>query len=133
MNPIDGKVQSFLGGALETKGRVTEAQEHFAQTVRLEPELPAGHLGLGMGFSRQGKDHEAEEQFLAALRLDPHLIDARLRLGVALMRERKLDDARCQFEQVLTAEPSNSLAQKYLLMIGKPQHSSGQANQQAKF
>ena len=101
-----------------------EAQEHFAEAVRLDPELSTGHLGQGIELSRQGKDNEAAEEFLAAVKLDPNLIDARMRLGVSLMRLRKLDDARQQFEEVLTSQPTNGTAQKYLLMINKAQRSA---------
>jgi Flp pilus assembly protein TadD len=44
LNPTDATVQSYLGGALDTKGIVAEAQEHFAEAVRLDPEFARGHL-----------------------------------------------------------------------------------------
>ena len=89
LNPADAAGHYYLGGALDSAGRVAEPQQQFAEALRLDPEHAGAHLGLGITLREQGREAEALAQFAEAARLNPKLLEARLYLGIALLKQQK--------------------------------------------
>jgi tetratricopeptide (TPR) repeat protein len=57
-----------------------EAAEHYQEVLRLNPNDPRAHQGLGNALAEQGKLEEAIQQFTEALRLRPDYPEARRQL-----------------------------------------------------
>jgi Flp pilus assembly protein TadD len=57
---------------LAIQGKIREAQEQFAEVVRLRPDYALGHLNLGVALVKQGRVDDAAVQFQETLRLDPN-------------------------------------------------------------
>lgn len=61
---------------LVQQGRTDEAAAQYREAIRLIPDNPAAHCGLGILLARQGKTGEARNHFAAALRLKPGYAEA---------------------------------------------------------
>jgi tetratricopeptide (TPR) repeat protein len=70
--------------SLNECGRRDEAASHFAEAVRLMPELPEVHYDYGNILQKMGKIDQAIEQYEMTLKIDPNFILARYNLGLAL-------------------------------------------------
>ena len=56
------QVQLDLGRALETLGRLDEAEAAYRRAIVLAPNTPRSHYALGRLFQRQGKTAEAQRE-----------------------------------------------------------------------
>jgi tetratricopeptide (TPR) repeat protein len=92
---------SNLGVALRREGRMEEAMRHFAEALRLRPDLPGMRNSMGVALLDQGQTEEAIGHFTAALRLDPRDPRTYFYLGTALLRQGKIEDAVQQFSEAL--------------------------------
>jgi tetratricopeptide (TPR) repeat protein len=54
-----------------------DATNEFRIALRIDPNFPTAHFGLGGALLNQGQTNEAIAQFKEALRLDPNLAAAR--------------------------------------------------------
>ena len=61
----------FLGLELLKLGRIDEAIENLAETLRMSPGWPDGHLELAIALGAKGAFSEAIAQYREVLRLDP--------------------------------------------------------------
>jgi Flp pilus assembly protein TadD len=89
-----------LSEALLTTDRAEEAMPYIAESLRLRPNLPGGHVNFGAALSKRGDFDAAAVQYRLALKLDPENLDAREGLGVVLT-EKALTE-KGQFPEVLT-------------------------------
>ena len=69
-----------LGTALLRRQLLSQAQEHFAAAVRIDPAFAEAHSNLGVALGRQGRIDEAILEFRRALDLEPDYPDARRNL-----------------------------------------------------
>src|SRR5262249_40587558 len=60
-----------LVSAADRKRMLSDAEEHFAAALRINPGYTDARYNLGLTLEAQGKLSEAAESFAAALRLDP--------------------------------------------------------------
>jgi len=117
LDPSDAITHLDLGVTLGKLDRQAEARTHYAEAVRLDPNLAEAHARLGLELGRQGDNAGAVEQFSEAVRLKPDYLEARLNFGIALKKQRRTAEARQQFEEVLRRNPTNSVAQKYVMSL----------------
>ncbi|MCB0333953.1 MAG: tetratricopeptide repeat protein, partial [Bdellovibrionales bacterium] len=61
---------------------------HYRRALRLCPESPAFHLGLGEVYLSLGRSEDAEFEFREALRIDPTFRPAVVQLGSLNQPER---------------------------------------------
>ena len=97
--------------------RQAEARAHYAEAVRLDPNLAEAHARFGLELGRQGDNAAAVEQFSEAVRLKPDFLEARLNFGIALTKQQRTSEAREQFQEVLRRSPTNAVAQKYVTAL----------------
>jgi tetratricopeptide (TPR) repeat protein len=112
------QAHNHLGAALFVKGNHSEALEHFAAAVKLNPQNPESHNNLGLALMTQGKIDEAIQQYREALKIIDNAA-IRCNLGEALMRARKLDEAGAEFRKVLQTDPKMEAARKSLELLLK--------------
>ncbi len=101
-NPL---IQSNLGFALAAQGKTDQALAHYAEALRLDPDLADTHNNLGMALAAQGKLDQAMAQYAEALRLKPGLARAHNNLGLALAAQGKMDQAMAQYAEALRLKP----------------------------
>jgi Tfp pilus assembly protein PilF len=101
-NPV---IQNNLGEALAAQGKLAQAAAHYAEALRLKPDLAQAHYNLGVAWATQGKLAQAVAQYRAALRLRPDFPEARNNLGEALATQGKLAQAVAQYRAALRLKP----------------------------
>jgi tetratricopeptide (TPR) repeat protein len=84
---------------------IMEVIEPDHQALRLNPDHPAPHIGLGIALARLGKADEAIKHYQQALRLNPKSPEAHNDLGVTLADLGKTQEAIEHYQQALLAEP----------------------------
>jgi protein O-GlcNAc transferase len=71
------------GYAAMQAGRLEEARQDFAETVKLAPQLPEAHVALGAVLAELGRSEEAIPEFKKALELKPGDDAAEANLAIA--------------------------------------------------
>jgi tetratricopeptide (TPR) repeat protein len=110
-NPL---IQSNMGLALAAQGKMDQALAHYAEALRLKPDLADTHNNLGMALAAQGKMDQAMAQYAEALRLKPGLAGAHNNLGLALAGQGKMDQAMAHYAEALRLDPDYAEAHNSL-------------------
>ncbi len=76
LDPTDGELHLYLGYALAQQSKFGEAEEQFAEGVRLDPEDPAGHYQWALTLAARHNTPAAIAQYRAALKIQPDLPNA---------------------------------------------------------
>ncbi|HWQ36381.1 MAG TPA: DUF4388 domain-containing protein [Blastocatellia bacterium] len=77
INPANAKYHSVLALALASNSQRSnskvcrEAEQHYLEAIRLDPQDPSNHALLGLLYSKLGMSRRAESVYRQALRLDP--------------------------------------------------------------
>ena len=82
-----------LGQALEARGELDRAAEHYGEALRLREHLAPVRVNLGKVRMTQGRFDEAAAEFERALVFDPELVDAHASLGWARFRQGRDQEA----------------------------------------
>lgn len=94
-----------LGQALKAAGRQPEAEQAYAQALRLDGASALAHLGLGELRLASERAEEAAAEFELALRREPGLAGAHLGYGNALAMMERDSEALARYEQALALHP----------------------------
>jgi tetratricopeptide (TPR) repeat protein len=70
--------------AVDRRGTLAEAIEHFDHALRLKPDLAIAHANWGLALTKQGRPAAAIEHFRRALSIQPDLLIAQAGLALAL-------------------------------------------------
>jgi tetratricopeptide (TPR) repeat protein len=73
-----------------------QAEEAYQKAIKLRPDLPDLHLGLGQVYAHAGEWEKAEEEFRAEAKLRPGSAETAFQLGSALLQNGHVDEAREQ-------------------------------------
>lgn len=95
--------------------RLTEAQNEYAEALRLKPFTSGVHLALGNVYATQGDWPSAITQFRLETQLRPQDAEALFRLGDALLREGQAREAITALAQVDKLRPNTP---EVLLSLG---------------
>jgi protein O-mannosyl-transferase len=104
-NPNAWLAQNNLGTVLRQAGKSEEAIGHFAQAVRIKPDLAEAHYNLGVTLAQLNKTPEAIGHYEQALQLKPDFAEAHYNLGVALALSGRGPEAMVHWEQALRINP----------------------------
>jgi len=121
--PEDMDIRAWRARVLLWAGRLTEAEQEFAELVKAAPNDPDDWLGLGNVYLRQRRLPDALRAMDRAVALDPKRADLRAaRAGVlAAMGEPR--QARLEYQQVLRLDPANAVARDELASLrGETKH-----------
>ncbi len=103
--PSMGTAWVALGQALNAAGRINDAENAYAQAIRLDGMNELARLGLGELKIATGHPEEAIHEFELALKRKPALVAALLGLGNALAILCRFDEALQRYEQALSLRP----------------------------
>ncbi|HUB68737.1 MAG TPA: tetratricopeptide repeat protein [Candidatus Methylacidiphilales bacterium] len=109
-NPHFILAQENLGKALLVNTQPEEAQAHFEEMLRLQPQRAASHYDLGKALVQMGRIEEGIAEYRRALSLDPTNAEAENNLGVALLQANRLSEAAAHFAQAIRLKPGYAIA-----------------------
>ncbi len=110
-----------LGQALEEGGKSNAAMEHYAESVRINPDLAEGHYSLGTLLFARGDVSGSEAQFAQALDRKPEFADAHYALALVLLRENKPDQAAPHLSDALRLNIGPQYAAECRRILAEPQ------------
>jgi TolB-like protein/Flp pilus assembly protein TadD len=92
-----------------TPGRREKARLNADQALRLQPDLPEGHLALGFSYYYGDRDYErALAEFDIARRGLPNESQAYLAIGAIQRRQGKWAESTANLEKAATLDPKNT-------------------------
>ncbi len=92
-----------------TSARRERARVTADQTLRLQPDLPEGHLALGFSYYYGDRDYErALAEFEIAKRGLPNEAQAYMAIGAIQRRQGKWAESTANFERATTLDPKNA-------------------------
>jgi TolB-like protein/Flp pilus assembly protein TadD len=102
-------VQSWLYHESEpTPARREEARRNAEEALRLQPNLPEGHLALGFSYYYGDRDYErALAEFEIAKRDLPNQAEAYMAIGAIQRRQGKWAESTANLEKAATLDPKN--------------------------
>jgi spermidine synthase len=104
-NPEDVEAHARAAELLVGEGRLREAEQHYAEVVRLQPSRAAAWEAIG-GLALDRRDYaRAVEAHRALLRLEPRKVSAWLRLAAALARQERWREAREAIAKAQSLDP----------------------------
>jgi len=103
-------MQDLLGYALLDQGKISEADQHFAEAVRIWPEYVPLQLDLALALVAQAKYAETIETCRTALKFEPRNPKIHYLMGKALAEEGKFEEAMDEYKVVLQIDPKQIYA-----------------------
>lgn len=97
--------EDCLGTTLEHLGQNDEAEKHYAESVRIEPDFPLGQFHLGMILLERSKAGEASNHLAVAARLAPQNPVMQFDYGIYLSQHGNPAEAAKYFRAALAARP----------------------------
>ena len=105
VNPNNAAAQALLAASFNGEEQYSNAAEHYAIAVRLEPRAGEYQLNYGLVLVKAGQFAEAIPPLEMVLKQAPNDPGLRNTLGVALMQSGKSHEAENQFEQAIALRP----------------------------
>jgi tetratricopeptide (TPR) repeat protein len=107
--------ETNLGVALQTDGRLQEAENHYRRALAIQPDYAPAHVNLGMVLVALHRPVEAIESYKRAIELESGDVDLDLKLGNALLQAGRAPEAVERFRSAIaagrvSAETYNNLA-----------------------
>jgi TolB-like protein/Flp pilus assembly protein TadD len=92
-----------------TPGRREKARRNADEALRLQPDLPEGHLALGFSYYYGDRDYErALAEFEIAKRGLPNESEAYFAIGAIQRRQGKWAESNANLEKAATLDPKNA-------------------------
>lgn len=109
-------MENNLGFFLMEQGKLSEAERHFREALRINPRYGEAHVNLGNIFSARGKEKAAFQEYLKAVKANPRLSQALFNLGCMLERQGKIDSALDYYRRAADAAPGCA---EYQVNVGR--------------
>ena len=109
LQPTNTQALFFLATAMEHAGDIKAALATYRELISVKPDLPDGHLGLGVLLLKRGGAEAAEglNGLERALQINPNLYEARIALGKALISRGRWNDAVEHLARAAALAPDN--------------------------
>ena len=114
--PGDGRPWLAIGELALANHDYAMAADHFRKAVELEPDNPAGHMGLAESF-RNSEPVAANQSLQNALAIDPEHVPALLYLIDDRINSEQYDQAEQLIQRVLAVNPAHSDAWAYRAVL----------------
>ena len=95
--------ETNLGVALQTDGRLHEAEAHYRRALAIQPDHAPAHVNLGMVLVALHRPDEAIEAYKRAIELKSEDVDLDVRLGNALLQAGRAPEAVEYFRRAIAA------------------------------
>ena len=105
------------GVALESKGRLAEAEQFYKKAIKVRPEMPHAYYSLGVLYESQGKVARAETQYLKAVRCDFKHLESRYNLAMLYVYNGELESAATRLREAIEIQPQFINAQFNLGLV----------------
>ena len=108
--PVSRIVESWIYHSFDpTPGRREKARRNADEALRLQPDLPEGHLALGFSYYYGDRDYErALAEFDIAKRGLPNESEAYFAIGAIQRRQGKWAESTANLEKAATLDPKNA-------------------------
>lgn len=113
------QVFNLLGEMAREKNDPVLAQTFYSQSLRMNPRDYHANFNLGVLSIGFEKFPEAAVYFQQAAQVMPTDVKSRINLGIVLKNLNRLSGARSVFQDVLSLDPQNAIARKYLQNINQ--------------
>lgn len=94
-----------LGMALDERGWMNEAMQHYQAAIRLDPADPKPFYNLGLLYARLNKPGKAAELYQIAIKLNPENSKYHYNLADVYYKQGRLDDAVRELKASLKSGP----------------------------
>ncbi len=123
--PKFASVLSAKGYHYQLEGSESEAETWYKEALKLDPDFPYAHTGLGQIARLNRQFDEAIQQYQAAIKAYPNDVNAYTGLGYALDAKARSDEAEANFRKALALdvrnqEAYNGLALSYISRATSP-------------
>lgn len=112
IQPKQEEARRFLGMALESVGRTSEAIEQFRTAIALRPDDAQARYNLARALVKAGQYDEAREDFVQVAGADPKNAQLRINFGELLLQHGRAAEALDQFNAALVLDPSSKIAHR---------------------
>jgi len=102
-NLMRATTETNLGVALQTDGRLQEAEIHYRRALAMQPDYAPAHVNLGMVLVALHRPDEAIEAYQRAIELDLADVDLDVKLGTALLQAGRAPEAVERFRRAIAA------------------------------
>jgi tetratricopeptide (TPR) repeat protein len=126
MNPGSARVQQMLAQLDAGRFHWSQAEEEYKAAIRLAPNLPDLHLGLGTVYWQAGDWAQAEPELETTLELDPASAVANYELGDCYVAQHRWPAAIAPLRRAIV-DPSVSY--RAHLDLGRAEEESGHSRQ----
>jgi len=103
--PNSAEAWSNYGAILDIKGKLSEAESAYKQSLELDGTNNATIVNLGMNLLQQDRPSEAISVFQQAIKNDPASPVLHKRYGDALMAAKQYDEAIVEYNTALAKNP----------------------------
>lgn len=118
--PGDAGVRIALARALDERGRVAEAADHYRAAARLDPANDSAHYLAGFALVRSDRPGEAVPVLEELVARSPDHPEGLLLLGIVL-RDRDDDRAEDLLRRFLAVAPEHPAAPEVSAQLGSPE------------
>ena len=105
LNSDSARVHQMLAQHYASWSDYGKAKTEYEAAIRLAPDLPDLHLGLGTVHWQAGEWSEAEQELRRTLELAPRSVVAHYELGNSYLQQRQWDLAIAELRQVGSSSP----------------------------
>ena len=110
-------IHAFLANELGREGQRAEAIAEYEAALRIRPDFPHAHYGLGVTYEEQGDVRGAIEQYRAALVANPDFANAHFNLANLLGQSGDFEGAELHYRRAIALDPANEGAKRGLALV----------------
>jgi hypothetical protein len=103
-----------LGADAWDAGRRDEALTHYAETLRIAPDMPSAHNNYGAALLLSGRTDEAIQELELAVQMEPDVGEAYFNLAGALLQKNRVDEAIPYLQEGVRLRPDLEDKRKFL-------------------
>jgi tetratricopeptide (TPR) repeat protein len=115
-DPVSSEARANLGISLANVGKVQEARDELAESVRLDDGNALARFSLAVVHDRLGEDKAARGHYLAALQRDPGNVQALVYFADLLLRTGEAGEAATHYRRALQANGHSTRIELSLAM-----------------